>query len=224
MNWGSWFSERQWFIVANMNTRGKIADQQNFGNEALHKAFQSLAIRLQENRACPVEIVVCGGAALILTGLVARTTKDVDVVALSTSKVLQSPDPLPDDLLRAVVEAAEDMGVTENWLNNGPSSGEGGLFQMGLPAGLERRLCSRKYGPILTVHLIGRLDQIYFKLFAAADRGGYHIEDLLALEPEPDEISGAAMWAMSHDVSVGFATILKNLLGKIGYCDVADRL
>jgi len=207
-----------------MTTRNVFANHQHLGNDALHKAFQALAIRLQENGARPVEIVVCGGAALILTGLVPRTTKDVDVVALSTSEVLRSPDPLPDDLLRAVAEAAEDMGISENWLNNGPSSGEGGLFQMGLPAGLEGRMCSRKYGPILTVHLIDRLDQIYFKLYAAVDRGGYHIEDLLALEPASDEIKGAALWAMSHDVSAGFAAILKDLLGKIGYCDVADEL
>jgi len=207
-----------------MTTRDVIKSHQHLGNDALNNAFQSLALRLQENLARPVEIVVCGGAALILTGLVPRTTKDVDVVALSTSEVLRSPDPLPDDLLRAVAEAAEDMGVSERWLNNGPSSGDGGLFQMGLPDGLAERMCNRKYGPILTVHLIDRLDQIYFKLYAAADRGGYHIEDLLALEPAPDEIKGAALWAMSHDVSVGFAEILKGLLGKIGYRDVADEL
>ena len=78
-----------------MTTRAMLKNHQHLGNDALHKAFQSLAIRLQENHARRVEIVVCGGAAL---------------------------------------------------------------------------------------------------------------------------------WAMSHDVSVGFAAILKDLLGKIGYCDVADEL
>lgn len=194
------------------------------GSSGLHKAFELLAIRLQENCARPIEIVVCGGSALILRGLVSRTTKDVDVVALSKSEVLRSPDPLPEDLRRAVAEAAEDMGISENWLNNGPSCGEGGLFQMGLPVGLAGRMSNRKYGPFLTVHLVDRLDQIYFKFYAAVDRGGYHIEDLLALEPEPEEIKAAALWAMTHDVSEGFATILKDLLGKIGYRDVADEL
>ena len=42
---------------------------------------------------------------------------------------------------------------------------------------------------------------------SAADRGGYHIEDLRALEPTPDEIEAAARWAMTHDVSEGFAMV-----------------
>jgi hypothetical protein len=192
--------------------------------EALDKALESLAYRLRENRADPIEIVVCGGSALILTGMVPRTTKDVDIVALATSGILLSPDPLPEDLRKAAAEAAEDMGLPDNWLNNGPSRGEGGLFQMGLPGGLAERLYAQRYGSHLTVHFIDRLDQIHFKLYAAADRGGYHIEDLNALNPNPDEIEAAARWAMSHDVSEGFAMVLKGLLRKLGYADTADRL
>ena len=192
--------------------------------DTLDRALELLAIRLEENNADPIEIVVCGGSALILTGMVPRTTKDVDVVALATSGILRSPDPLPEDLRKAASEAAEDMGIPDHWLNNGPSRGEGGLFQMGLPYGLAERLHSRRYGPHLTVHLIDRLDQVHFKLYAAVDRGGYHIEDLLALDPRPDEIEAAAKWAMGHDVSEGFAMILRSLLGKLGYADTADKL
>jgi len=168
--------------------------------------------------------VVCGGSALIMTGMVARTTRDVDIVALATSKTLHSPDPLPDDLRKAANEAAEDMGLPDNWLNNKPSRGEGGLFQMGLPGGLVERLHSQPYGSHLTVYFIDRLDQIHFKLYAAVDRGGYHIDDLLGLVPTSDEIEMAARWAMSHDVSEGFALVLKDLLRKLGYAETADRL
>jgi len=179
---------------------------------------------LRENGADPIEIVVCGGTALILTGMVPRTTKDVDILALAKSGVLRSPDPLPDDLREAAAEAAEDMDLPANWLNNGPSRGEGGLFQMGLPARLAERLHSQQYGVHLTVHFIDRVDQIHFKLYAAVDRGGYHIEDLRALDPTPSEIEKAARWAMSHDVSEGFLMVLKDLLRKLGYADPADRL
>ena len=55
--------------------------------EALDLAMTSLAIRLDENRSDPVEVVVCGGSALILTGMIPRTTKDVDVVALVTGEM-----------------------------------------------------------------------------------------------------------------------------------------
>ncbi len=186
--------------------------------------MESLAIRLQENISQPVEIVVCGGSALILTGMVPRTTKDVDVVALIKAGHLASPAPLPDELLRAAHEVAEDLALDRNWLNNGPSSGEGGLFQMGLPSGFAERLTSVTYGERLKVHFIAPLDQIHFKLYASADRGGYHIEDLRALTPTSDELETAARWCMTHDVSEGFRMVLRQLLKEMAHEDVADRI
>lgn len=192
--------------------------------ESLVLALRSLAIRLDENRAVPIELVICGGSALIMTGMIARTTRDVDIVALMRHGVLSDPEPLPASLLQAIHEVAEDLRLKNDWLNNGPSHGEGGLFRMGLPAGFAGRLSSHPYGPRLTVHFIDRFDQIHFKLYASADRGGYHITDLLALKPQPDELEAAARWTMTHDVSEGFASGLKKLLRGIGYGNVADRL
>lgn len=94
---------------------------------------------------------------------------------------------------------------------------------MGLPAGFVDRLSRHVYGLLLTVHYIHRIDQIYFKLYAAADRGGYHITDLIALTPSAEEIEAAARWAMTHDVSEGFVMVLKHLLRSIGYENVAAR-
>lgn len=193
-------------------------------NETLNRALESLAIRLEENDVEPIELVVCGGSALILSAIVSRPTKDVDVVALARRGVLYSPDPLPDDLRTAAAEVAEDLGLSDNWLNNSPSRGEGGLFQMGLPEGFSERLHSKPYGSHLIVHFIDRLDQIHFKLYAAVDRGGYHVEDLRALNPTPNELEAAAKWSMTHDVSREYAFILKDFLRKFGYANVADRL
>jgi hypothetical protein len=195
-----------------------------FDHQALELALRSLAIRLDQNRADSVELVVCGGSALILAGLIMRTTRDVDVVALIRQGTLCTPAPLPPELQQAVREVAEDLNLPEDWLNNGPSRNEGGLFQMGLPDGLANRLTHRVYSGRLTVHVIDRVDQVHFKLYAAADRGGYHITDLRALNPAPDELVVAARWAMTHDVSEGFALVLKDLLRSIGYGTVADRL
>lgn len=192
--------------------------------DALDRVLRSLAIRLDENLSEPIELVVCGGSALILTGLVARATRDVDVVALIRQGVLCDPEPLPAFLQQAIREVSEDLRLPANWLNNGPSHGEGGLFQMGLPAGFAGRLRRHAYGSRLTVHFIDRIDQIHCKLYASADRGGYHITDLLALKPQPDEIEAAARWTMTHDVSVGFAMGLRKLLRSIGYANVADRI
>ncbi|MFH1132136.1 MAG: hypothetical protein V1754_12425 [Pseudomonadota bacterium] len=76
----------------------------------------------------------------------------------------------------------------------------------------------------MKVHFLHRVDQIHFKLYAAADRGGYHIEDLRALSPTTDEVEVACRWAMTHDVSEGFKMVMKDLLRYLGFEDVTDRL
>ena len=170
--------------------------------------------------------VICVGSALIAMSLRQRTTRDMDVVALlSAAQEPISPDPLPDFLLRAADQVARDLGLFEGWLNNGPSRGEGGLFQMGLPEGLAGRLTEKKYGPRLAIYFIGRLDQIHFKLYAAADqRDGTHLNDLKALHPTAAELEAAARWAMTHDVSEGFKMVLKELLTQLGHESVAERI
>ena len=95
---------------------------------------------------------------------------------------------------------------------------------MGLPEGFVGRLEKHGIGPCLTVHFIGRLDQIHFKLYASVDRGGYHIDDLLALHPADEELVAAAQWSMSHDVSEGYVLLLKELLRRIGYGNAAERI
>ena len=57
------------------------------------------------------EIVVCGGSALIATGLVPRTTQDVDIVALMKAEVLVDSEPLPEYL----IEAADWVGKVLNF-------------------------------------------------------------------------------------------------------------
>lgn len=190
----------------------------------LDRTLRALSMRLEENNAAPVELVLCGGAALILSGMAERVTRDVDIVALRDGSRLATPDPLPPELQKAADEVAEDLGLSPQWLNNGPSSGDGGLFQMGLPEGFADRLHRRDYGRHLNVYFIDRRDQVHFKLYAAVDRGGYHIDDLRALHPSVDELEAAAAWAMTHDVSEGFRMLLKRLLGELGYEALACRI
>jgi hypothetical protein len=194
--------------------------------ESLERAFKLLSGRLDLMQAEPVRLVVCGGSALIATGLRQRTTNDADVVAmLSLNGELVNPDPLPPSLLEASAQVARDLGLEENWLNNGPSRNDGGLFQMGLPLGLTGRLTKQVFGPRLAIYFIGRLDQIYFKLYAAADqREDTHIADLRALKPTDAELSDAARWAMTHEVSDGFKMVLTELLNQMGYESVAKNI
>jgi hypothetical protein len=86
-------------------------------------------------------------------------------------------------------------------------------------------LTGKTYGSRLVVHFIGRLDQIHFKLYAAADqRDGTHLTDLKALHPSAVELEAAARWAMTHDVSEGFKMVLQELLTQLGHESVAKTI
>lgn len=196
-----------------------------FNDTKLDEVLGLLEGRLRRNGAKPVRLVICGGAALIATGLLIRTTRDVDVVAfLDCAGQLIPPVPWPEDLAQAARETAAHFDLPGEWLNNRPSRGEGGLAQLGLPAGIQTRLHRIRYGTHLEVNYIDRLDQIHLKLYAAVDRGGYHVSDLTALAPTEDELEHAVRWACTHDVSQAFRESARELLERLGYGTVAQRV
>jgi hypothetical protein len=164
------------------------------------------------------ELVVIGGSALLTLGLVERTTKDVDIVAIRSDGDLENADPLPVGLLAARDLVARDFSLLPRWLNPGPAK----LLEFGLPDGFVDRLERRDYGPGLTVYFASRYDQIHFKLYAAVDEGGpgKHEADLRALAPTEAELIAAARWSRSHDPSPGYAESLRGALEFLGVNDV----
>lgn len=189
----------------------------SFQPEAITALLAALGERLELSRT-PVELVVIGGSALAILGLVERSTRDVDVVALLDGSELRSAKPLPATVIEARDAVAADFDVNEEWLNARP----GDLLQWGLPDGFVARLTRRDFGPYLAVHLASRLDQIHFKLYALVDQGtGRHEEDLRALEPTADELRAAARWVITHDPSEGFRLELLGALRYLGAGDVA---
>ncbi|MCG3205086.1 MAG: hypothetical protein KCHDKBKB_01803 [Elusimicrobia bacterium] len=197
-----------------------------FHNESeVNKALSALGDQFADKNQVHIDLVVCGGSALNALGLVSRTTKDVDVLALvkhlSIEKlVLQSAHPLPDPLLKAAEKVERDFGLPKGWINSGPSS----MLKFGLPLGLLERCETRQYGPALTIRFLSRYDQIHFKLYAAVDQGGKHYEDLLALKPLAHEIEAAARWTITHDPSEPFKTQLKSLINHMGFINVANAI
>lgn len=166
------------------------------------------------------ELIVCGGSALIALGLVNRATKDIDIVARIAHGRIIDPAPLPEELVKTAAKLARFSGLPADWLNTGPAD----LYRMGLPQGFAQRLVTRVIGASLILHYISRFDQIHFKLYAAIDRGGYHITDLLALAPSDEEITQAAKWTLTHDVSSGFREMLEFLLRELDYERVIAKL
>ena len=79
-----------------------------------------------ELNGAPLEVSICGGAALNLLGFIKRVTKDIDIV---------SPEVLPDEFNDAVRITADHFGLKPDWINQGPVD----LLKMGLPEGFHSR-------------------------------------------------------------------------------------
>ena len=162
------------------------------------------------------DLAVIGGSALLALALVARPTRDVDVIALGGDDGLESAQPLPGPLLAASARVARDFELPADWLNSEP----GDMFRLGLPTGFAQRLVPREYGAYLIVRFASRLDQIHFKLYALADQGpGKHEADLRGLDPTRDELIAAALWSRTQDPSDGHRGILINALAYLGVQD-----
>jgi hypothetical protein len=166
-----------------------------------------------EARGLAFEIVAVGGGALSLLGLIARSTKDIDVVAIVSDGDFKTADPLPLELSRARDEVAATLSLPNDWLNPGPAS----LLDFGLPPEFAMRLVTRRFAG-LTLHLAGRFDQICFKFYAAVDHGprSKHVDDLRRLKPTRDELLAAAAWARAHDRSPEFADMSRQTLSFFG--------
>lgn len=188
------------------------------GRTGIEQALQLLG-ELMAARGEQLRIVVIGGAAMNLRGLVSRATTDVDILAFgdpraeesgNRSRIMEPPDPLPAWLLRDIRTVAGDLRLDSHWLNTGPA----GQWKQGLPPGLADRIEWRGFGP-LEVGLVGRIDLIYFKLYAAADHTGpesVHFQDLLALRPSGAELDAAEAWTRHQDPSPEFTEVLRKVV------------
>lgn len=191
-----------------MNLVGK-SDTEN----ALRRVGELLAVEGHS-----YAIVILGGAALNLLGIIERPTTDVDILAFAhpefaPRQISEPQEPMPEPLRLAALAVARDMGLEERWLNVGPSL----QWRAGLPPGLAERVRWRRYDA-LNVGLVDRYDLIFFKLFAAADSPGpqsVHYRDLLALAPAAAELETAAEWVRTQDASPEFGEILRRVVNHV---------
>jgi hypothetical protein len=172
--------------------------------------------QLLAERGLRYELLAIGGGALQLLGLIARPTRDIDVVALVDDGSLLPVAELPPPLQQAVEDTAKVLRLPSEWFNPGPRS----LMDLGLPNGVLARAHRREWGGLI-LHIADRSDQIFFKLYAAVDQGprSKHFDDLRSLEPSVDELRAAAAWAQTHDPSEGFANELRGALREFGIVD-----
>lgn len=66
----------------------------------------------------PFHLVVCGGSALLATGVMARATADVDVLATRNfDGEISRAYPMPEVLNRVARQVADELDLDANWLN-----------------------------------------------------------------------------------------------------------
>lgn len=162
------------------------------------------------DRGMAFEAIVVGGTALAFLGLIARETRDCDVV---------EPH-LPEVILEASQTFAKHLGVRgvilrDDWLNNGPSS----LADV-LPDGWRNRLQVLYHGQTITLWSLGRSELIMSKVFALCDRGT-DLTDCLALQPTAEELGVAASWLVQQDLHPDWPlhvrTTLDDLARRLGH-------
>lgn len=139
-------------------------------------------------RRLRLEAIVIGGAALGLLGVIARQTKDCDIL---------HPE-LPAGIVAASRAFANEVrkrgeALQDDWLNNGPAS-----LVACLPDGWQDRLQPAFSGSAIVFRTLGRSDLLKTKLFALCDRG-LDIGDCIALRPSQDELNEAISWVADQD-------------------------
>jgi hypothetical protein len=183
------------------------------GRAALEAALSVVGERLALAGE-PCAIVVLGGAAMNLLGIVDRPTVDVDILARAdASGAIHPPDPLPQALTRAAAAVARDRGFLDNWMNTTVAD----QWRFGLPDGLADRVAWRTFGA-LRVGIVGRRDLVAFKLYASADQTGpdnVHVRDLLALRPDEEELAWAGTWARAQDPDPEFGAIVDQVIAYV---------
>jgi hypothetical protein len=149
--------------------------------------------------------VVIGGTALNLLGVVARPTKDCDILY----------PPLPDAVVNAASAFARELSrngqiLADDWLNNGPAQ-----LADQLPAQWQERLRSVFVGSHIHLHCLGRDDLLRAKIFALCDRG-IDLGDCIALAPTAKELTAIMPWLEYQDLNPGWPVHVRATVADLG--------
>jgi hypothetical protein len=141
--------------------------------------------KLDGRLAAPFDVVIIGGAAMILHFGASRATRDVDVIVLKGD---------PRKLRAAVRAISADMGLPDDWLNDGVKG-----FASVLPPDFRDRLQRLVY-PFehLGLYVLGLPDQVTMKIVALRAQD---IEDLTLLLPRLTSSDRRVVIANMHHLS-----------------------
>ncbi len=186
------------------------------GEDAL-EALAAFGRKLENRGTEPVSLLICGGSALNISGLLTRATADVDV--LGGTDADGELREMPDWIFACAEEVAGELGLETSWLNDAAAS----VAAVGLPPGILSRATRRSCGPLLEVAIAARMDLIALKCLAALDPmiGRKHLGDLVDLNPTHEEMSFAKDWLLDRQTSREFRSMVHRLCDVLGHSKLA---
>jgi hypothetical protein len=105
--------------------------------QQIQEALLRTGRRLALADAGEFALLVCGGSALNLAGIIQRPTRDVDVLGLiqGTEPATVAAQQLPEEVTRAAEFVAMDLGLPSDWLNDAALD----VQRLGLPPDILKR-------------------------------------------------------------------------------------
>lgn len=163
-------------------------------SERLDKALKLTGELLSRKGKGEFHLIVCGGSALLALGITGRATGDVDIFASrNLDGEISRAHPLPEILIQAAREVADELDLERNWLNASASFHFPDFHS--LPQAFWRELETIDYGDCLRIGFVSRSGQILLKLYAALNREeARDFEDLRELAPDTRETSEGLEW------------------------------
>lgn len=155
---------------------------------------------MDAERTPEIRIVVSGGAAMIATKIIERSTADIDVFAQRELEGDLIPGhPLPEWFVLLVDRVAARENLPRNWINATTSLVGGGLSL--LPPRVLQQLDEREYGSRLKVGFLSRQAQILLKAHAIIGRDERRdASDFRALAPDESELAEALSWLRENEL------------------------
>ncbi len=140
---------------------------------------------LDERLSSSFDLVLIGGAAMILHFGASRATRDVDVLVLRGN---------PTELRRAVKAVAREYDLPDDWMSDAAKG-----FADILPPDFYHRLTPLPF-PFqhLRLYVLGRPEQVALKIVALREQD---LEDLELLLPRLSEEERRVLIAITHHVS-----------------------
>jgi hypothetical protein len=183
------------------------------------RALFLLGEELERRGATPCHLVVCGGTALLATGVVSRVTRDVDVLATrgEVDGEISCAYPLPEEIRNAAADVAVELGLPANWVNAATSMLIGPLED--LHKEIWQDLEERSYASCLRISYVGRGGQIFLKFRALAGRAeDRDADDLKALSPDAATCRRAIDWVrQTGAIDAAGEKRLQKILTELGH-------